>query len=287
MKFIFNVPMSYILYSLTLTALGNMAGAFSGFLYKYINRQLTLTIMTFQLTIFGGLAPFCPNIWLLYLSVFLSIMGGGVFDSSVYVWVIEMWGKHSPPILQLSGLLFGLGSICGPILVKPYLTGDLNITDTLPQLSNYTNNTNNIHNLTHYEDINNSVDRRAKLQTPFMIAGCVGLIGPVIMLIISPVKYGLTKIGPQIDPNPYKSPDNCSIGGLCLPHISMIQTATLLSNTPPPIMHRNTLRYRSHKFGQNVSKYLLREPTIYPSAINVNEYDIYDMVGGYIPKSIP
>ena len=127
--------------------------------------------MTFQLVIFGSLAPYCPNIWLLYLSVFLSIMGGGAFDSSVAVWVIEMWGKHSPPILQLSGLLYGFGSICGPILVKPYLTGDLNITDSLPQLSN------NTHNLTHYEDINNSVDRRAKLQIPFMIAGCVGLIG--------------------------------------------------------------------------------------------------------------
>ncbi|CAG2102989.1 unnamed protein product, partial [Medioppia subpectinata] len=182
MKFVFNTSMAYISLVSTFAAIGSVVGSMAGFLYKYIDRQTTLVIMTFNIAIFTTLIPFCPNIWLLYLCTFIAMVGGGAYDSSTSVWIIELWGDQSGPWLQISGLTYGLGNILAPMIVRPYLTGDLSHrTESVNSLVPNINNTNNI-------DINNSVDRRALLQVPYMIVGAICTIGPVLLLIMHLVK---------------------------------------------------------------------------------------------------
>ncbi|CAG2104658.1 unnamed protein product, partial [Medioppia subpectinata] len=120
------------------------------------------------MAIFFATAPFCTHIWMLYGSHFLAWMGAAIFESSQAVWVIEMWGDNNPPVLQLSYMLYGLGGILGPLLVRPYLTGDISHTSTTTMGSVFQTTTDSS-----VDDINYSIDRRAKLRTPFMIAAAI------------------------------------------------------------------------------------------------------------------
>ena len=128
--------------------------------------------------------PLCTSLWQFYLTCFISSFGGGIWDSGNSVWVVEMWGRHSPPVLNLSQMMYGIGMIIGPLLVKPYLYGDLSnktvtdstkssFTTTLPTvLSTTTLSPNN----TSEDDINYSVDRRSALKIPFMIGGGITVL---------------------------------------------------------------------------------------------------------------
>ena len=127
--------------------------------------------MVTVLAVFTVLQLYCPTIWLLYLCGFLGSLGGGVFDSSNTVWVIEMWADRSPPVANLSAMLYGLGTILSPMLVKPFLTGDPD-SDETTTVSTVTTIT-----TTPLVDTNDANDRRARLQTPFLIAGAITLIG--------------------------------------------------------------------------------------------------------------
>ncbi|CAG2107943.1 unnamed protein product [Medioppia subpectinata] len=173
MKFIFNTSMTYISLVSTFTAVGYVIGSMAGFLYKYIDRQVTMIVMSFCMAIFTTLIPFCPNIWLLYLCSFIACIGGGAWDSSTSVWIIELWGDQSAPWLQISGLLYGVGCIVSPMIIKPYLTGDLThgVDTSADSLAS-------IMNSTSVEDINNIVNRRELIQVPYMIVGAICAIDP-------------------------------------------------------------------------------------------------------------
>ena len=135
------------------------------------------------LGVFTASAPIWSSMWQFYMSMFLSGYGGGVWDSGNSVWVVEMWKEHgSPPVLNLSQMMYGIGTIVGPLLMTPFIYGDLfNKTEdsgtttalhttilpqrvTTPFLSNETE-----------IDPNYSVDRRSKLIVPFFIGGGITL----------------------------------------------------------------------------------------------------------------
>ena len=100
-------------------------------------------------------------------------MGGGAFDSSNAVWSIEMWKNKAPSVLCLSQMMYGFGSILGPLITKPYVRGDIsNSTD-----GSNTTTTPLPLNTTTDDDINYSIDRRPLLEIPFMTAGVITLSG--------------------------------------------------------------------------------------------------------------
>ncbi len=136
-----------------------------------------------------ALVPHLPNIWLLYLCFFLLGMSGGVWNNANNVWLIEMWQQKSSPVLQLSQFMFGIGSILGPLIDKPYLTGEQNL-----DLMNQTfildlNSTISNSNKTLF--IIDESERKSKLKIPFLISGIIQLIGILLMLFFS---YTYTKI---------------------------------------------------------------------------------------------
>ncbi len=56
---------------------GYCIGAFSGFLYKRLNRQLVLIGLLTIICVFKALVPHYPNIYVLYVGAFVIGIGGG------------------------------------------------------------------------------------------------------------------------------------------------------------------------------------------------------------------
>lgn len=118
-----------------------------------------------------ALVPHFKELWTLYFNFWLYGLGCGAWNNANNVWLIEMWQQNSAPVLQLSQFMFGIGSILGPLIEKPYLTGEpdleLNLTDSL-------SSTKDIFLPTSIVDV---IDRRSKLKTPFITASIIQMIG--------------------------------------------------------------------------------------------------------------
>lgn len=121
--------------------------------------------------------PFCQHLWHFYLSTLGYGLGSGVWYSAYNVWVIEMWGQNSAPILQFSQFMYGIGTIFGPMIDKPFLTGELihSLNKTISKL----NETKTI-TIPEILELDN-IERRDKLHVPFLIIGSLELIGKTIL----------------------------------------------------------------------------------------------------------
>ena len=110
------------------------------------------------------LIPYSGQILQLYSCFLLFGFGSGVYVNVKYVWLIDMWQTNSAPVLHLAGFMFGIGHTLGPLIEKPYLTGErhLNITNFIDESSLYTYDS-------HF--------RRAKLLIPYLICGTIHSIG--------------------------------------------------------------------------------------------------------------
>ena len=73
-----------------------------GFLYKYINRQLTIIVLTLLFSIVVILLPYSQELWHLYLCTFVTGIGYGVYFNTNNVWLLELFGDKSGPILQVT-----------------------------------------------------------------------------------------------------------------------------------------------------------------------------------------
>src|SRR5689334_12559657 len=118
--------------------------------------------------VFIGMLPLAQNLWQFYAYYFLWYMGGAAFDSGNAVWTVEMWKERSPPVLQLAQMMYGIGSIVGPLLTQPYIVGDLSNTTDPSTLHNLTPTLLNSSLDFSGNDPNYSLDRRPKLMIPFL-----------------------------------------------------------------------------------------------------------------------
>ena len=149
-----------------------------GFVYKYIDRQIILISLLLVKALSTMLIPYSQQLWHLYLFISLYGLGSGAWNSANRVWVLEMWPNpaQSGAILHLSGFMYGLGTIIGPIIEKPYLTGVQDFEFNI-----------NYKDILKTDDQNKSLSeqlssdlvsmRRYKLQKPFFFFGVIHLIG--------------------------------------------------------------------------------------------------------------
>jgi len=119
-----------------------------------------------------ALVPYSYKLWTLYLNCWWYGFGGGAWNIAFSVWLIEMWQQNSAPFLQLSQFMYGIGTILGPLLDKPYLTGEQVLDSVETNISNVTELL--FDNMT---DIFGAIDRRSNLKTPFLISGIIQIIG--------------------------------------------------------------------------------------------------------------
>ena len=153
-----------------------------GYLYKYrdnrlyINRQLSLTIFTTLMGISTALMPHSFQLWHYYLCILGYGFGFGVHNGVHYVWLIEIWQQNCAPVLQIMQLMFGIGTILGPLLDKPYLTGEI---------QHKSNNSLNFNSTFNLINVNTEIERRNKLQIPFHVTGILQIIGINIVVFYS------------------------------------------------------------------------------------------------------
>ena len=116
--------------------------------------------------------PYSERLWQLYVYFVLIGLCAGTWNSTNNVWLIEMWQKDSGPILQLSQFTYGIGTILGPLIDRSYLLGERefehlgghHVTDVGLNIT-----TIDTHNTTTIDD---SLERKRLLKTPFLISGC-------------------------------------------------------------------------------------------------------------------
>lgn len=108
-----------------MASLGYCAGAFVGFAYEYLNRQLVVIIFMTITGIVNCLTPFSPSVIVYLISGFVSNFGSGALDAGQNVWLMEMWQDYSNSILQLAHFMFGVGAILAPVIERPFLIGEI------------------------------------------------------------------------------------------------------------------------------------------------------------------
>ena len=169
-----------------------------GFTYKWLNRQLTMAIALFIFSIVVVLIPFSAELWQLYMCSFVVGIGYGVYFNSYNVWILELFKDKAGPVIQLSGFIFGIGTILGPLLYQSYVTGGIQLHPddqfsalSIDDLFNFDDNqTAMTYNQTYYlihdsdetlmGDMTIGGDeglRRFKLKIPFLICGIIVIIG--------------------------------------------------------------------------------------------------------------
>jgi len=80
---------------------------------------------------------------------------------------MEMWQHNSPSVLLFSQGIYGIGTIIGPLVVKPYLSG-LSASDRSAPVGYNTDENELARDVSH------------KLKTPFLITGLIVLIGEFV-----------------------------------------------------------------------------------------------------------
>ena len=113
---------------------------------------------------------------------------------------MELFGDKAGPILQLSGFVYGIGTILGPLLYQPYVTGevlthsDQNIALNIEELLFvFEDNKTAMNFNTTYLTLNSNqsliayngseeVLRQHKLRIPFLICGIIVIIGNTNLL---------------------------------------------------------------------------------------------------------
>lgn len=102
--------------------------------------------------------PYYGSIYLLFAAITLNGIGGGSWDSSNNIWLVEMWPDKHASVMQSSQFMYGLGTIISPALISPYVSG--NSTQMTPS------------------------ERIKSLSLPFTVVGVIQICVPIILLIL-------------------------------------------------------------------------------------------------------
>ena len=136
-----------------------------GFLYKYLNRQMTVVILLTLMSTASALIPYSQTLSHIYMCGLVIGLGSGCWNGMANVWLIELWKNKSAPFLQLIQFMYGVGTILSPLVNQLFLNEDESAGQTIaaPVLnSTFVNITSDTVN-----------DRRESLKTPFLINGLI------------------------------------------------------------------------------------------------------------------
>ncbi|CAG2169523.1 unnamed protein product, partial [Oppiella nova] len=166
MKYILHTSIRYVSLYTTFYSAGLMLGT------------LTAAIFLAFMGVCTALTPLSPELWTLYTYAFFVGLGAGVWNGICNVWMIEIWGHRSAPLLQLLHCGFGVGNIISPLILKSHLIGEIhrNSSTGSQSIGDYTNETDVL--------VESSVDRRAGLIIPFQINAFIQILSPVALVVM-------------------------------------------------------------------------------------------------------
>src|SRR6266487_40702 len=105
----------------TVRSAGYTVGALSGFIFNYINRQLSLAVI---LVIFGAslaVTSLMPSMPLFFFNGAINGVTAGAADTAINVWLMEMWPKNNAPFIQGLHFCFGLSALIAPVISRPFI----------------------------------------------------------------------------------------------------------------------------------------------------------------------
>lgn len=82
-------------------AFGYMVGSLVTSVISYFNRQVVIAIAVFLQSITLGVMPHCVYVSGLFAVAFIYGFGGGIFDSSFNLFIMDMHPTNSEPVLQV------------------------------------------------------------------------------------------------------------------------------------------------------------------------------------------
>ncbi|OTF79734.1 hypothetical protein BLA29_005511, partial [Euroglyphus maynei] len=157
LSYIYDVSNETLDFLVSFAAFGYTIGSLTGFIYKWINRQLVIIIMVTIMAILIAYTPYYTSVYELFIATLIIGIGSGSWESSNTVWLIEMWPKHQASVMQIQQFMYGVGSIISPSMLAPFVHGIANETEV------------------------NVESRKSSLIIPFMSIGALQLIVPIIM----------------------------------------------------------------------------------------------------------
>ncbi|XP_054162128.1 uncharacterized protein LOC128960082 [Oppia nitens] len=180
MKYILNTSMRWVSLFTTFETSGFILGTVVTFLYKYVSRQLVMSIFFTLLTIASAVIPLVPHLYVLYLCAFAIGISSSVFVCAVSMWIIELGRGGKVPIVQIFELSFGIGSILSTVALKPYLIGETSTSPTHTKSNQTFYDFNRNEELVIDEEV--VIDRRSRLMKPTLIIGSCIIIIPISLL---------------------------------------------------------------------------------------------------------
>lgn len=93
-----------------------------GFLFDWYNRQFLLFLSIFATSIGIIVMPFCAQLATLMASSAITGITMGFLDTGGNVWCLDLWGRHSAPLMQALHFCFALGALVAPLIAEPFLS---------------------------------------------------------------------------------------------------------------------------------------------------------------------
>ena len=86
-----------------------MIGSQASWLYPFIDRHLTLIVLTLLMAVTSVFIPHCQTVSIANLVLLLNGIGGGAWDSSNTILLVDLWPDATASILQVNQFMMSLG----------------------------------------------------------------------------------------------------------------------------------------------------------------------------------
>ncbi|XP_050023848.2 uncharacterized protein [Dermacentor andersoni] len=93
-----------------------------GFLFDWYNRQFLLFLSIFATSVGIIVMPFCVQLATLMACSAITGITMGFLDTGGNVWCLDLWGRHSAPLMQALHFCFALGALVAPLIAEPFLS---------------------------------------------------------------------------------------------------------------------------------------------------------------------
>ena len=191
-----------------------MGAIIGGFIYKFVDRGALYPLLILTKGLCVALIPLYASFQaFLSYSAIIGLVSGAA-DTSVNVWVIDIWQDKSAPFVQALQFAWSLGFIVSPLISNPFLSPDIKakvlakLSDNVTNLTSIATSTiasvneklvastesplnSSVSSLSSplNEDLNSleehlQIVQESKLYIPYAIAGSICLIGSISLLVI-------------------------------------------------------------------------------------------------------
>ena len=177
LRYIYSASLNAIAYLPIAYGLGYLLGSQAPLLFRLVPRQLLLLL---ALLICAATTALMPHYGSLQVTLAMLVLNGvcsSAWDSSVILWLVEMWpsppeaGGGNSPVIHGGNSAYGAGAIAAPLLVSSYVFGEANFTTLISS--------------DHHQEIIplTAAYRIASLSTPFAVAGALQAVVPCFFFI--------------------------------------------------------------------------------------------------------